>query len=60
MFGEWCCCFDKNEHRNQFVKGYSSMNSQSSTKLSKHFGVIEFVLRKINVWAVAIKNFVGY
>ena len=34
------------------------MNSQSSTKMRKHlyiFGVIESVLRKINVWAVAIK-----
>ena len=34
------------------------MNSQSSTKMRKHlylFGAIEFVLRKINVWAVAIK-----
>ena len=50
MFCEWCCRFDKNEHRNQFVKGYSSMNSQGSTKMCKHlynFGVIEFVYEKL-------------
>ena len=23
MFHKWCHCFDKNEHRNQFVKGHS-------------------------------------
>ena len=25
MFCEWCHCFDRNEHRNQFVKGCASM-----------------------------------
>ena len=25
IFCVWCCRFDKNEHRNQFVKGGSSM-----------------------------------
>ena len=25
MFCEWCCRFDRNDHRNQFVKGCTSM-----------------------------------
>ena len=32
MFCEWCCCFDKNEHRNQFVKGGTSMKMESIKK----------------------------
>ena len=51
IFYEWCRRFDKNEHRNQFVKrghfnedGVSkNMNSQGSTKRLYNFGVIEFV-----------------
>ena len=29
MFCEWCRRFDRNEHRNQFVKGCSSMKLES-------------------------------
>jgi hypothetical protein len=32
MFCEWCRCFDKNEHRNQFVKGCASMKLESIKK----------------------------
>ena len=32
MFCEWCCCFDRNEHRNQFVKGYASVKLDSIKK----------------------------
>ena len=29
MFCEWCCCFNRNEHRNQFVKGCASIKLES-------------------------------
>ena len=29
MFCEWCRCFDTSEHRNQFVKGCTSMKLES-------------------------------
>ena len=29
MFCEWCRCFDRSEHRNQFVKGCTSMKLES-------------------------------
>ena len=32
MFCEWCCCFGRNEHRNQFVKGCVSMKLESIKK----------------------------
>lgn len=32
MFCEWCHRFDKNEHRNQFVKGCTSMKLESVKK----------------------------
>ena len=32
MFCEWCRCFDRNEHRNQFVKGCVSMKLESVKK----------------------------
>ena len=32
MFCEWCRRFDRNEHRNQFVKGCSSMKLESVKK----------------------------
>ena len=32
MFCEWCRCFDRNEHRNQFVKGCSTMKLESVKK----------------------------
>jgi len=32
MFCEWCRHFDKNEHRNQFVKGFRSMKLESVKK----------------------------
>lgn len=32
MFCEWCRCFDRNEHRNQFVKGCGSMKLESVKK----------------------------
>ena len=32
MFCEWCHRFDKNEHKNQFVKGRTSMKLESIKK----------------------------
>ena len=29
MFCEWCRCFNRNEHKNQFVKGCASMKLES-------------------------------
>ena len=39
MFSEWCCCFNRNEHRNQFMKGCDSMKLESikKHKLSRQY-----------------------
>ena len=47
MFYEWCRRFDRNEHRNQFVKGCSSMKLES-VKKHEEYNFVSLSLCKQN------------
>ena len=48
MFCEWCRRFDKNEHRNQFVKGCASMKLESIKKHDLSRQCSEVIIKCVN------------
>ena len=57
MFCEWCWHFDRNEHRNQFVKGCSSMKLESVKKHEEYNFVSLSLCEQKKKSAVATKKF---